>query len=85
MFNARNEPVRFPAVLVVAPTVLPTALVVVPATFPIVEVVVLATPPTVLPTPPKRLPPLLFRGGEVERVLADDCPIKSLSILELFA
>ena len=46
-----SEPVRLPAVLVVAPTVLPTALVVVPATLPAVEVVVLTAPPTVFPTP----------------------------------
>ena len=52
-----SEPVRLPAVLVVAPTVLPTALVVVPATLPTVDVVVLTAPPTVLPTPPSN-PPL---------------------------
>lgn len=83
--SPRKEPLRFPAALVVVPTVLPTALVVVPATFPTVPVVVLTTPLTVLPTPPKRPPPLLFRGGAVERVLADDWFSKSVSTLELFA
>jgi len=36
--NPLSDPVRFPAVLVVVPTVLPTALVVVPPTFPTLDV-----------------------------------------------
>ena len=55
----RSEPVRLPAVFVVAPTVLPTALVVVPATLPTADVVVFTTAPTVLPTPPNKPPPPL--------------------------
>lgn len=72
-------PVRFPAVRVVAPTVLPTAVVDPPTTFPAVVVVVFKTLPAVLPTPPSRPP--LPREPALERVFAGDCDIVSVSIL----
>ena len=68
--KALSEPVRLPAVLVVAPTVLPTALVVVPATLPTVEVVVLTAPPSVFPAPPSNPP--LPEDRVLVLVLVDD-------------